>query len=72
MPSPAESTGALVIVGIGPGSLEQMTARALKEIAGSDIVIGNDTYLDQLEPLLTGKMLSGVQWEKKSNGQRLR
>jgi precorrin-3B C17-methyltransferase len=32
-----------------------MTARALKEIAGSDIVIGNDTYLDQLEPLLTGK-----------------
>jgi precorrin-3B C17-methyltransferase len=55
LPSPAELTGALVIVGIGPGSLEQMTARSLKVIAGSDIVIGNDTYLDQLEPLLTGK-----------------
>jgi precorrin-3B C17-methyltransferase len=55
LPSPAEFAGALVIVGIGPGSLEQMTARALKVIAGSDIVIGNDMYLDQLEPLLTGK-----------------
>ena len=32
-----------------------MTARALKVIAGSDIVIGNETYLNQLEPLLTGK-----------------
>jgi precorrin-3B C17-methyltransferase len=55
LPSHAESKGALVIVGIGPGSRDQMTARALKVIAGSDIVIGNDTYLDQLEPLLTGK-----------------
>jgi precorrin-3B C17-methyltransferase len=42
-------------VGIGPGSRDQMTARALKVIAGSEIVIGNDTYLDQLEPLLMGK-----------------
>jgi precorrin-3B C17-methyltransferase len=32
-----------------------MTARALKVIAGSDIVIGNEAYLNQLEPLLTGK-----------------
>ena len=55
MPSPAESPGALAIVGIGPGSRDQMTARALKVIAGADIVIGNSTYLDQLEPLLVGK-----------------
>jgi precorrin-3B C17-methyltransferase len=32
-----------------------MTARALKVIAGAEIVIGNNTYLDQLEPLLVGK-----------------
>jgi precorrin-3B C17-methyltransferase len=42
-------------VGIGPGSRDQMTVRALKVIAGAEIVIGNDTYLDQLEPLLAGK-----------------
>ncbi len=32
-----------------------MTARALKAIAGADYVIGNASYLDPLEPLLTGK-----------------
>ncbi|OPY36683.1 MAG: Uroporphyrinogen-III C-methyltransferase [Methanoregula sp. PtaU1.Bin051] len=54
MPSHAEQ-GWLAIVGIGPGNRQQMTARALKVIAGADIVIGNDTYLDQLESLLTRK-----------------
>jgi precorrin-3B C17-methyltransferase len=53
--SPAEFTGALAVVGIGPGSRDQMTARALKVIARADVVIGNETYLDQLEPLLIGK-----------------
>jgi len=47
--------GTLAIVGIGPGNSEHMTARALKAITGADIVIGNDTYLDQLGPLITGK-----------------
>lgn len=55
MPSPAEPIGTLSIVGIGPGSREHMTVRALKAIAGAEIVIGNDTYLGQLEPLLVGK-----------------
>ncbi len=55
MPSHGEKTGGLAIVGIGPGSLDQMTVHAMKTIARSDIVIGNDTYLDQLEPLLAGK-----------------
>jgi len=56
LPSPAEpSKGRLAIVGIGPGRREHMTARALKVIAGSDYVIGNDSYLDPLKPLLTGK-----------------
>ena len=32
-----------------------MTARALKAIAAADYVIGNASYLDPLEPLLTGK-----------------
>ncbi len=32
-----------------------MTARALKVIAGAEYVIGNDSYLGPLQPLLTGK-----------------
>ncbi len=42
-------------MGLGPGRREYMTARALKTIAGADYVIGNASYLDPLEPLLTGK-----------------
>ena len=56
MPSHAEpKTGGLSIVGIGPGRREHMTARALRAIAAADYVIGNASYLDPLEPLLTGK-----------------
>jgi len=47
--------GSLSIVGIGPGRREHMTARALRAIATADYVIGNASYLDPLEPLLTGK-----------------
>jgi precorrin-3B C17-methyltransferase len=34
-----------------------MTVRALKAIAGAEVVIGNDAYLAQLAPLLTGKTI---------------
>jgi precorrin-3B C17-methyltransferase len=47
--------GSLSIVGLGPGRLEYMTPRALTVIAAADYVIGNASYLDPLEPLLTGK-----------------
>jgi precorrin-3B C17-methyltransferase len=47
--------GSLAIVGIGPGRREHMTARALKAIASADYVIGNDSYLEPLGPLLGGK-----------------
>ena len=47
--------GSLAIVGIGPGRREYMTPRALKAIADADYVIGNASYLDPLEPLLSGK-----------------
>jgi len=55
LPLPDKPAGTLAIVGIGPGSQDQMTIRALKVIANADMVIGNDTYLAQLEPLLVGK-----------------
>lgn len=50
-----QSPGRLVIVGIGPGGLDQMTGQARKAIAAADLVIGNDTYLAQISPLLEGK-----------------
>lgn len=57
--SPSQSQddhkGKLYIVGTGPGKLEYMTVKAMKAIAGSDVVIGNALYLDMLQPLLTGK-----------------
>ena len=56
MPSHTETKkGSLAIVGIGPGRREYMTPRALKAIAVADYVIGNASYLDPLEPLLSGK-----------------
>jgi precorrin-3B C17-methyltransferase len=51
----SQGNGKLYIVGTGPGSPEYMTVRAMKAIAGSDVVIGNALYLDMLEPLLKGK-----------------
>jgi precorrin-3B C17-methyltransferase len=54
---PAEGNGSLAIVGIGPGSPDQMTMRALKVIAGAEIIIGNETYLDQLKEFLAGKTI---------------
>jgi precorrin-3B C17-methyltransferase len=49
------SPGKLYIVGIGPGGAGQLTGRARQVLEGSDVIIGNDTYLDQLSPILTGK-----------------
>ncbi len=45
----------LNIVGIGPGRPDMMTVAAQQAILESDYVIGNTTYLNQIEPLLPGK-----------------
>jgi precorrin-3B C17-methyltransferase len=49
------SHGKLSIVGTGPGGNEQLTGRARQAIESSDVVIGNDTYLNQISDLLPGK-----------------
>jgi precorrin-3B C17-methyltransferase len=51
LPSP----GKLYIVGIGPGGAEQLTFRARQVLDGSEIIMGNNTYLDQLSSFLAGK-----------------
>ena len=44
-------------MGIGPGDPTQLTGRASEVLALADYIIGNDTYLSQLGPLITGKKI---------------
>lgn len=47
------------MVGIGPGSLADMTDRAREAIRSADLVVGYDTYLALVEELLAGKEIFG-------------
>lgn len=47
-------SGALLLVGIGPGDPRQMTGRALDALASADVVFGYSAYLDLLRPVLPG------------------
>ena len=49
------SHGKIMLVGIGPGSAEHMTARARAAIAEADTVIGYVTYIKLVADLLDGK-----------------
>lgn len=42
------SQGKLYIVGIGPGAAEHLTKKAEKVLLGSEYVIGNGAYIDQI------------------------
>jgi cobalt-precorrin 5A hydrolase/precorrin-3B C17-methyltransferase len=44
-------TGALWLIGTGPGALEQMTSAAKTAISQADVIIGYSLYLDLIEPL---------------------
>ena len=48
----SQSQGKLYVVGIGPGSPGHLTLRAVEVLEGADVIIGNGTYLDQIEHLL--------------------
>ncbi|MES1022644.1 precorrin-3B C(17)-methyltransferase [Gloeocapsa sp. BRSZ] len=45
-------TGRLLLVGIGPGQLDQITPAAQAAIASADTVIGYSLYIDLIAPLL--------------------
>lgn len=47
--------GKIMLVGIGPGSLEHMTERARAAIAEADVVVGYVTYIKLVADLLEGK-----------------
>ena len=57
--------GKISVVGIGPGSLSDMTDRAKQAIASADLIVGYDTYLALIKDLLTGKEIfsSGMMQE---------
>ena len=49
--------GKLFIVGIGPGSIDDMTVRAIDAIKKSEYVVGVDTYISQIAPLLKDQIV---------------
>ncbi|MEY2890434.1 MAG: precorrin-3B C(17)-methyltransferase [Pseudomonadota bacterium] len=55
-PSPGNApAGKIMLVGIGPGSVEHMTARARSAIAEADVVVGYVTYIKLVADLIEGK-----------------
>lgn len=52
--------GKLLIIGFGPGALEQITGRALAAIAESEAVIGYNTYVELIKPLLKHQEIVGT------------
>jgi precorrin-3B C17-methyltransferase len=49
--------GMIFLVGIGPGSLDEMTLRARAALERSEVVAGYVTYVNLIEPLITGKRI---------------
>ncbi len=50
----------ITVIGIGPGSLLDMTSRAREAIARAEVVAGYTTYIRLIEPLLAGKEVIGT------------
>jgi adenosylcobyric acid synthase len=63
----------LFVVGIGPGGLNHMTFEAHHAIEKADVVVGYQTYLEFIEPLLVGKEVvsSGMMREVERCSQAL-
>ncbi|WP_244835093.1 precorrin-3B C(17)-methyltransferase [Clostridium sp. BJN0001] len=57
--------GKLKIVGIGPGSIENMTLRAFNAIKNADAIVGYTKYIDMIKELTDGKEIfsSGMRQE---------
>ena len=51
----AAKTGKIMLVGLGPGSNDHLTARARAAIAEADTIIGYVTYIRLVADLVAGK-----------------
>ena len=47
----------LYVVGIGPGSIENMTLKAYNVIKECDVIVGYTKYLDMIKEIIEGKEL---------------
>ncbi|MGA7469499.1 MAG: SAM-dependent methyltransferase, partial [Halobacteriota archaeon] len=47
------SRGRIQIIGIGPGSIEDMTVRAMNAIGKSEYIVGVASYIEQVLSLLS-------------------
>lgn len=47
------------VIGIGPGSLDELTPRAAQAIEGAEVVAGYNTYIKLIEKILVGKKVIG-------------
>ncbi|MEM2925410.1 MAG: precorrin-3B C(17)-methyltransferase [Methanocellales archaeon] len=45
----------LYIVGIGPGSLDLLTQRAIERISNADVIIGNEKYVEQIKKIIPSR-----------------
>ena len=52
--------GKVTVIGIGPGSLLDMTERARMAIAEAEVIVGYHTYIELIEPLTKGKEIIGT------------
>lgn len=52
--------GKITVIGLGPGSLEDMTPRARKAIEDAQVVAGYNTYIKLIESILEGKEVIGT------------
>jgi len=52
-----EFKGKVYIVGIGPGSSELLTLRAVKALKKSEYILGHRTYLDQIRSFISDKKI---------------
>ena len=52
--------GKITVIGLGPGSLDDMTPKALKAIQQAEVVAGYNTYIKLIETLMEGKKVIGT------------
>lgn len=52
--------GKITVIGLGPGSLEDMTPRARRAIEAAEVVAGYNTYIGLIRELLEGKEVIGT------------
>ena len=49
--------GKIFVIGIGPGSIDEMSIRARTAVENSEVIVGYKTYIDLIQNLTTGKKI---------------